>query len=217
MNSRELLVEKLHKEKLIAIVRLNDSSGLIKIAESLQQAGVLFLEVTLTMPNPFAAIEAIKKAISGEFYVGAGTVKNLDLAKRSIDCGADFLVSPNFKLEVVELAHKNDLAVMSGALTPTEIYEAWESGSDAVKIFPSSLGGPKYFKELSGPFPDIRLMPTGSITLESAPEYLKAGAFALGVGTSLVNPGDVAAGNYEQISQSATEFRRIISNFESTK
>jgi 2-dehydro-3-deoxyphosphogluconate aldolase/(4S)-4-hydroxy-2-oxoglutarate aldolase len=217
MNSRGKLVDELRQERLVAIVRLDDSSNLIRIAESLHEAGIIFLEVTLTMPNPFAAIASIKKAIGKNFYVGAGTVKNLDLAEKSIDCGADFLVSPNFKPEVVELAHKNDLAVMPGALTPTEIYEAWDSGADAVKIFPSSLGGPKYFKELSGPFPDIRLMPTGSITLESAPEYLKAGAFALGVGTSLVNPGDVAAGNFKQISHNASEFRRIISNFESSK
>ena len=214
MNSRGMLVDDLRREKLIAIVRLDESSNLIRIAESLQEAGVIFLEVTLTMPNPFAAIASIKKATGRNFYVGAGTVKNLDLAKKSIDCGADFLVSPNFKLEVVELAHKNDLAVMPGALTPTEIYEAWESGADAIKIFPSSLGGPKYFKELSGPFPDIRLMPTGSITLDSGPEYLREGAFALGVGTSLVNPVDVAAANYKQISKNSTQFRELISNFE---
>jgi 2-dehydro-3-deoxyphosphogluconate aldolase/(4S)-4-hydroxy-2-oxoglutarate aldolase len=217
MSNRKLLVKNLQKEKLIAIVRLNDSSNLIRIAESLHEAGVIFLEVTLTMPNPFDAIASIKKAIGKNFYVGAGTVKNLDLAKKSIDCGADFLVSPNFKLEVVVLAHKNDLAVMPGALTPTEIYKAWESGADAVKVFPSSLGGPKYFKELSGPFPDIPLMPTGSITLESGPEYLRAGAYALGVGTSLVNPADVAGGNYKEISKNATLFRGLISNFESTR
>lgn len=213
MNNRGSLVNELKREKLIAIVRLDDSSNLIKIAEALQNAGVIFLEVTLTMPSPFAAIASIKKAIGKNFYVGAGTVKNLELAKKSVDCGADFLVSPNFKLEVLDFAHKNDLAIMPGALSPTEVYEAWESGSDAVKIFPSSLGGPKYFKELSGPFPDIRLMPTGSITLESAPEYLKAGAFALGVGTSLVNPEDVARGNYENIFKTAIQMRSLISDF----
>ena len=217
MNSRGSLVVKLEREKLIAIVRLDDSSNLMKIAEALQKAGVFFLEVTLTMPSPFTAIASIKKAIGKDFYVGAGTVKNLDLAKKSVDCGADFLVSPNFKHEVVEFAHKNDLAIMPGALSPTEIYDAWESGADAVKIFPSSLGGPKYFQELTGPFPDIRLMPTGSITLETAPEYLKAGAFALGVGTSLVNPEDVAQGKFENIAKTANQMRSLISNFAGTR
>ena len=201
---------------MLAIVRLDDSSNLVKIAQILQESGVFFLEVTLTMPSPFEAISAIKKAVSEDFYVGAGTVTNLELARKSIDAGADFLVSPNFKSEVVDIAHKNDLAVMPGALSPTEIYEVWESGSDAVKIFPSSLGGPKYFKEVSGPFPNIRLMPTGSITLESAPEYLKAGAFALGVGTSLVKPEDVAQGNYENISKTAFLMRSLILNFAGT-
>jgi 2-dehydro-3-deoxyphosphogluconate aldolase/(4S)-4-hydroxy-2-oxoglutarate aldolase len=217
MSNRESLLDLLQKEKLIAIVRLDDSSNLLRIAEVLQNAGVLFLEVTLTMPNPFVAISSIKKAMGKSFYVGAGTVKNLDLAKKSIESGADFLVSPNFKMEVVELAHKNDVTIMPGAMTPTEIYEAWESGSDVVKIFPSSLGGPKYFKELRGPFPEIRLMPTGSITLESAPEYLKAGAFALGVGTSLVNPEDVAQGNYGNISKTAKLMRGLIPSFDGSR
>lgn len=210
MLTKSEVIRQLQIDRIVGIVRLNDSSNLVELARVLQDAGVNFLEITLTTPNAFNAIERISEKIDDHFYVGAGTVSTLDLAEKAIKSGAKFIVSPNFKKEVIELAHSNSIPAMPGCLTPTEIFEAHEAGADIIKIFPSSLGGTAYLKEMRGPFPEIRFMPTGSITREVIVEYLKVGAFCLGIGTSMIKPDDVYQKNWKNITESITQVQEKV-------
>ena len=210
MLTKSEVIRQLQIDRIVGIVRLNDSSNLVELARVLQNAGVNFLEITLTTPNAFNAIEKIGKTLDDDFYVGAGTVTTLDLAEKAIKSGAKFIVSPNFKKEVIKLAHSNSIPAMPGCLTPTEIFEAHEAGADIIKIFPSSLGGTAYLKEMRGPFPEIRFMPTGSIAREVIVEYLKVGAFCLGIGTSMIKPDDVYQKNWKNITESITQVQEKV-------
>jgi 2-dehydro-3-deoxyphosphogluconate aldolase/(4S)-4-hydroxy-2-oxoglutarate aldolase len=212
MLTKSEVIKQLQIDKIVGIVRLNDSSNLVDLARVLQDAGVNFLEITLTTPNAFEAIEKINQTLDEDFYVGAGTVTTLDLAEKAIKSGAKFIVSPNFKKEVIEISHSNSIPAMPGCLTPTEIFQAHEAGADIVKIFPSSLGGTAYLKEIRGPFPDIKFMPTGSIAPEMIAEYLKVGAFCLGIGTSMIKPDDVYQKNWKNITESITQVQMKINS-----
>jgi 2-dehydro-3-deoxyphosphogluconate aldolase/(4S)-4-hydroxy-2-oxoglutarate aldolase len=205
MLTRSELTKQLQIDRIIGIVRLNDASNLVELAQVLQDAGVNFLEITLTTPNAFEAIEKISEMLDDDFYVGAGTVTTLNLAQKAIKSGAKFIVSPNFKKEVIEISHSNSILAMPGCLTPTEIFEAHEAGADIIKIFPSSLGGTAYLKEIRGPFPEIKFMPTGSITPDMIAEYLKVGAFCLGIGTSMIKPDDIYQKNWKNITETIAQ------------
>jgi 2-dehydro-3-deoxyphosphogluconate aldolase/(4S)-4-hydroxy-2-oxoglutarate aldolase len=210
MLTKSEVIRQLQIDKIVGIVRLNDSSNLVELARVLQDAGVNFLEITLTTPNAFNAIEKISEMLDDDFYVGAGTVTTLDLAEKAIKSGAKFIVSPNFKKEVIEISHSNSIPAMPGCLTPTEIFEAHEAGADVIKIFPSSLGGSAYLKEMRGPFPEIKFMPTGSIDRDVIVEYLKVGAFCLGIGTSMIKPDDVHQKNWKNITESIAQVQEKV-------
>jgi 2-dehydro-3-deoxyphosphogluconate aldolase/(4S)-4-hydroxy-2-oxoglutarate aldolase len=210
MLTKSEVIRQLQIDKIVGIVRLNDSSNLVELARVLQDAGVNFLEITLTTPNAFNAIEKISEMLDDDFYVGAGTVTTLDLAEKAIKSGAKFIVSPNFKKEVIEISHSNSIPAMPGCLTPTEIFEAHEAGADVIKIFPSSLGGSAYLKEMRGPFPEIKFMPTGSIDRDVIVEYLKVGAFCLGIGTSMIKPDDVYQKNWKNITESIAQVQEKV-------
>jgi 2-dehydro-3-deoxyphosphogluconate aldolase/(4S)-4-hydroxy-2-oxoglutarate aldolase len=210
MLTKSEVIRQLQIDKIVGIVRLNDSSNLVELARVLQDAGVNFLEITLTTPNAFNAIEKISEMLDDDFYVGAGTVTTLDLAEKAIKSGAKFIVSPNFKKEVIEISHSNSIPAMPGCLTPTEIFEAHEAGADVIKIFPSSLGGTAYLKEMRGPFPEIKFMPTGSIDRDVVVEYLKVGAFCLGIGTSMIKPDDVYQKNWKNITESIAQVQEKV-------
>jgi 2-dehydro-3-deoxyphosphogluconate aldolase/(4S)-4-hydroxy-2-oxoglutarate aldolase len=211
------VLKQLQIERIVGIVRLQDSSNLVELARVLQDTGVNFLEITLTTPNAFEVIEKISGTLDNKFYVGAGTVTTFNLAEKAIKSGAKFIVSPNFKKEVVEISHSNFIPAMPGCLTPTEIFEAHEAGADVIKIFPSSLGGANYLKEIRGPFPEIKFMPTGSINPEIMVEYLKAGAFCLGIGTSMIKPDDVYQKNWKNITNSISQVHKKISDIGTKK
>jgi len=210
MLTKSEVIRQLQIDKIVGIVRLNDSSNLVELAKVLQDVGVNFLEITLTTPNAFNAIEKISEMLDDDFYVGAGTVTTLDLAEKAIKSGAKFIVSPNFKKEVIEISHSNSIPAMPGCLTPTEIFEAHEAGADVIKIFPSSLGGSAYLKEMRGPFPEIKFMPTGSIDRDVIVEYLKVGAFCLGIGTSMIKPDDVYQKNWKNITESIAQVQEKV-------
>jgi len=210
MLTKSEVIRQLQLDKIVGIVRLNDSSNLVELARVLQDVGVNFLEITLTTPNAFNAIEKISEMLDDDFYVGAGTVTTLDLAEKAIKSGAKFIVSPNFKKEVIEISHSNSIPAMPGCLTPTEIFEAHEAGADVIKIFPSSLGGTAYLKEMRGPFPEIKFMPTGSIDRDVIVEYLKVGAFCLGIGTSMIKPDDVYQKNWKNITESIAQVQEKV-------
>jgi 2-dehydro-3-deoxyphosphogluconate aldolase/(4S)-4-hydroxy-2-oxoglutarate aldolase len=176
-------------------------------AEAVCEGGIPIVEITMTVPGAVEVIRELAKNAGSEFLVGAGTVLNAEMAKRCVDAGAEFLVSPGFDRGMVEFAGREGKLVMAGALTPTEVITAWEAGADFVKVFPcGNVGGAKYLKALRGPLPHIPLVPTGGVNLETAGEFIEAGAAALGVGGELVSAETLKSGKAETIVKNAQRF-----------
>lgn len=177
------------------------------VAEALLQAGLAVVEITMTVPNAIDAIRAVAKRFTGKMLVGAGTVTDAETARRAVDAGAEFIVSPCLVADVIEAAHDVDVAVLPGALTPSEVFEAFRSGADMVKVFPvQSVGGAAYLRALRGPFPALPLVPTGGVTLENMAEMFKAGAAAIGVGSELISQDALARRDYAAIGALAKQF-----------
>lgn len=192
---RSRAVIALREAGIIPIIRASSADVVVPVAEALLQAGLPVVEITMTVPNAIAAIGTVAKRFSGKLLIGAGTVTDAAMCKRAVDAGAEFIVTPCLVPQVIEAAHRADVAVLPGALTPSEIFEAFRSGGDMVKIFPiQSVGGAAYLRALRGPFPDIPLVPTGGVTLENVADMFKAGAAAVGVGTELISKDYAAIG-----------------------
>jgi len=191
---------------VVAVIRLQDGSRLRAVVDALAAGGIIALEVTMTVPRAIELIGEIAPALPDGFLVGAGTVVDPDTARAAVQAGARFIVGPVFRPAVIEAARAAGAAAMPGCFSPTEILAAWEAGADVVKVFPATALGPAYFKDLRGPLPQVRLMPTGGVTIENAGEWIKAGAVAIGVGGALVDPKLVAAGNYAAITDRAKRF-----------
>jgi 2-dehydro-3-deoxyphosphogluconate aldolase / (4S)-4-hydroxy-2-oxoglutarate aldolase len=198
---------------IVAVVRAEKGEQLVAVAEALLAGGVEAIEVTFTVPAAHRVIERVADQLGDRIVLGAGTVLDAETARIAILSGANYVVAPNVNLDVIKLCRRYSKPVMPGALTPTEVIAAWEAGADVVKIFPSDLTGPKYLQALHGPLPQIRLMPTGGVNLETAEAFLKAGACALGVGGSLVDPKLIAAGNFAEIEKRARQFVAIVQKF----
>jgi len=205
---RENTVARLREVRIIPIIRASSADAVVPVAEALLQAGLPVVEITLTVPNAIDAIGAVAKRFPGKVLVGAGTVTDAATARRAMDAGAEFIVTPCLVPEVIEAAQRADVAVLPGALTPTEVFEAFRLGGDMVKVFPvQAVGGAAYLRALRGPFPDIPLVPTGGVTLENIGEMFKAGAAAVGVGTELISKDALARRDYAAIGALAQEFR----------
>jgi 2-dehydro-3-deoxyphosphogluconate aldolase/(4S)-4-hydroxy-2-oxoglutarate aldolase len=191
---------------LVAIIRSDDAAVVADVAEALAAGGVGVLEVTFTVPRAHRVLEQVADRLGNRVLLGAGTVLDSETARLAILSGAEFIVSPGTNLGVIGLCRRYDKLVMPGALTPTEVITAWEAGADIVKIFPSDFTGPNYIKILHGPLPQVRLMPTGGITLDNIAEHFRAGACALGVGSALVSSADVKKGDLGRLESRAREF-----------
>jgi 2-dehydro-3-deoxyphosphogluconate aldolase / (4S)-4-hydroxy-2-oxoglutarate aldolase len=179
--------------------------------EAVCLGGIRVVEITMTVPGALEIIREVIKSHGPDVLVGAGTVLNAESARRCLDAGAQFLVSPGLDLKTIELAQKENVLVMPGALTPTEIIAAWNAGADFVKVFPcGNVGGPKYIKALKGPLPQIPLIPTGGVTLENAAEFILAGSEALGIGGELVQIAALRAGKPEVVTETARKFVEIV-------
>jgi 2-dehydro-3-deoxyphosphogluconate aldolase / (4S)-4-hydroxy-2-oxoglutarate aldolase len=177
------LLADLRAAPLVAILR-RPRVDIGTCARVLLEAGVRFIEVTIDSPGAIPFLESAAEDLNGGLF-GAGTVTVPELAEEAIQAGAQFLVTPNFNPEVIRIAHSHQIPVFSGAMTPTEIFSAYQAGADVIKVFPAATLGSAYFKELRGPFPEIPLMATGGVTVDNAPGFFAAGATALGVGGSL--------------------------------
>jgi 2-dehydro-3-deoxyphosphogluconate aldolase/(4S)-4-hydroxy-2-oxoglutarate aldolase len=189
------------------VIRAPAADSAVEVVEALLEAGLTVAEITMTVPNAIEAIGAIAKRFPGEVLVGAGTVTDAETARRAVDAGAEFIVTPCLVPEVIDASHRADVAVLPGALTPGEVFEAFRLGADMVKVFPvQSVGGAAYLRALRGPFPDIPLVPTGGVTLENMAEMFNAGAAAVGVGTELVSKDALARRDYAAIGTLAKEF-----------
>jgi len=191
---------------VVAVIRLQDSSKLRAVIDALAAGGVKALEVTMTVPRAIELIGEIAPALPPDFVIGAGTVVDPDTAHAAILAGARFIVGPVLRPAVIDVCHRYDVAVMPGCFSPTEILTAWEAGADVVKVFPATALGPSYFKDIRGPLPQLKLMPTGGVSLENAGDWIRAGAVAIGVGTALVDAKMVAAGDFAAISDRAACF-----------
>jgi len=195
---------------VVAVLRAADGGRLVDVAQALLAGGVTAIEVTFTVPGAVRVIETVADRLGDKIQLGAGTVLDAETARAALLAGAGYVVSPHTERTIIELCRRYSAPVMPGALTPTEVVTAWQAGADVVKIFPSDLTGPKYLKALRGPLPQVRLMPTGGVNLDTAADFLKAGACALGVGSSLASAKDVSEGKLEEIQQRATKFVEIV-------
>lgn len=195
---------------IVAVVRFGAPEPLVDVVRALAAGGVTVAEVTLTVPNALDVIREAKKQLGDRVLLGAGTVLDPETARAALLAGAEFLVSPNLNLDVIRTCRRYDKLVMPGAFTPTEIVTAWEAGADVVKVFPADVVGPPFFRALKGPLPQVKLMPTGGVDLTTAGEFLKAGAVCLGVGSQLVDPKLVAAGEFARITELAARYVEIV-------
>lgn len=192
---------------LIPVIRADSADAAIAVVDALGEAGLVIAEITMTVPGAIGAIEAVSKRFADRVLVGAGTVTDADTARRAVDAGAEFVVSPCLVPEVIDAARRLDAAVLPGALTPTEIFAAHSAGADMVKVFPAqNLGGASYLRALRGPFPDIPLVPTGGVTLDNVKEMFDAGAVAVGVGSELISKDALVRRDYAAIGALAKKF-----------
>ena len=206
MDDKEKNLQDIIDCGVVAIVRVGSAQEAVEVCGAIAKGGVKPIEVTMTVPGAIDAIKEFKSAMKGEVLVGAGTVLDPETARAVILAGAEFVVSPNLNLKVIEVCHRYGKVVIPGTLTPTEILTAWEAGADIVKVFPAGALGPRYLRDIKGPFPQIRLTPTGGVNLENTPDFIRAGAVAVSVGTSLVDRKAVSERKYDIITENARKF-----------
>lgn len=203
--------ERILEVGIVPVVRASSAGEACIAAEAVCRGGIPIVEITMTVPGAVELIRELVQNCGSEVLIGAGTVVNVDAARRCIDAGAEFLVSPGLNLQTVAFAAQEGKFIMAGALTPTEVMAAWDAGADFIKIFPcGQMGGAKYIKALKGPFPQIPFIPTGGVNLNTAAEFLEAGAVALGVGGELVQADALKANNPEIIVENARKFLAIV-------
>ena len=208
---KQKVCERIVEIGIVPVVRAASAREARIAADAVCEGGIPIVEITMTVPGAVEVIRELTKGASSDVVVGAGTVINVEAARRCLDAGAQFLVSPGLNVQVVQLAVAGGKLMMAGALTPTEVITAWEAGSDFVKVFPcGQVGGAKYIKALKGPLPQVQLVPTGGVNLSTAAEFIEAGAAALGVGGELVQADALKSGKPEIIVENARKFLAIV-------
>jgi 2-dehydro-3-deoxyphosphogluconate aldolase/(4S)-4-hydroxy-2-oxoglutarate aldolase len=213
MNKQQDVLDVLHRLGVIAVIRNESSEGLLNVVSALRAGGIRAIEITMTTPGAIELIRQITTEYdSSDVLVGAGTVLDIEQAERAIDAGGRYIVSPTFDADVVNYCKREQVVVIPGAFTPTEIHTAWRAGADIVKVFPANIGGPAYFRDLAGPLPGIRLMPTGGVNIETAPRFFQAGAFVVGVGGAVVGSDLIRDGRFDEITSNAQRFISAIAN-----
>jgi 2-dehydro-3-deoxyphosphogluconate aldolase/(4S)-4-hydroxy-2-oxoglutarate aldolase len=201
--SRGDCIRSLETLGAVAVLRLKDATRLRAVVEALAEGGVRAVETTMTIPGALDAMASLISELDGQVLIGAGSVLDAETARLAILAGVRFVVGPTFSPAVLTTCHRYGVAAVPGAYTPTEIVTAWEAGADLVKVFPAGGLGPEYFRDLRGPLPQLRLMPTGGVTAENAGAFLRAGAAVLGVGGALIDREAVAHGDYGRVTQQA--------------
>jgi 2-dehydro-3-deoxyphosphogluconate aldolase/(4S)-4-hydroxy-2-oxoglutarate aldolase len=201
----------LEREGLIPVLRASSVEMAHALVDAMMAGGVNVVEVTMTVPNAVSLLRDLKQKYGDSILLGSGTVTDAAQAEATIEAGAEFVVSPSLHFDVIARTKELGKISIPGALTPSEVITAWRAGADFVKIFPcSAMGGASYLKSLLAPFPDLKLIPTGGVTLQTAADFLKAGARALGVGADLVNAKAIAEGKPELITNTARGYLEII-------
>jgi 2-dehydro-3-deoxyphosphogluconate aldolase/(4S)-4-hydroxy-2-oxoglutarate aldolase len=210
MNKAEV-IKQIKDTGLIPVVRATSADEAMSAIDAIREGGVSVLEITMTVPGAVGVIELLTKKYGSDVLVGAGTVLDAETARACMLSGAQFIVSPALNMETIECCRRYGVAVMPGALTPTEVVQAWTAGADLVKVFPAgALGGASYLKALKAPLPHIELVPTGGVSLKTAADFIKAGASALGVGADLVDLKAIRDGQASVITERAKQFVQIV-------
>lgn len=208
---REKTTKILEQVGLIPVLRASSAQTGHALVDAMMAGGVTVVEVTMTVPNALTLLRELKQRHGEKLLLGSGTVTDEEQAAATIDAGAEFVVSPSLHLDVIAKTKELGKVSIPGALTPTEVITAWRAGADYVKVFPcSAMGGASYLKSLLAPFPELKLIPTGGVTLQTAADFLKAGARALGVGTDLVNAAAIADGKPDIIMNMARAYLELI-------
>jgi len=208
---RQKVRDRILEIGIVPVVRASSPGEARIAADAVCQGGIPIVEITMTVPGALEVSRELAKNNSSDVLVGAGTVLNREAARRCLDAGAQFLVSPGLNLQTVEFAVREEKLMMAGALTPTEVITAWEAGADFVKVFPcGQVGGAKYIKALKGPLPQVPLVPTGGVNLNTAAEFIEAGAAALGIGGELVQADALRSNKPEVIVENARKFLAIV-------
>ncbi len=205
MNHAETL-QKLLTERIVAILRVESSDLLVDLCQAIAAGGIRSLEITMTVPNALEILAEARKQLPEDVALGAGTVLDAETARMVILAGADFIVSPHTDVSIIQMAKRYGKPIAPGAFTPTEIVHAWQSGADIVKLFPSDPIGPKYLKNLRGPLPQVRLMPTGGVDLDTIADFFDAGACAVGIGGALLKKQWLKDRDFAAIEAQARKF-----------
>lgn len=206
MQTASEIVREIESTGLVAIIRASGSDELVEVVHALRAGGVTCIEVTLTTPNALEVIRAARQAVGGAAAIGVGTVLDAESARAAILAGAQFVVAPITDLPTIATCRRYSVPVIPGAFTPTEIVRAWEAGADFVKVFPTSSVGAEYVKDIRGPLPHIKLVPTGGVNLDTVGDFIRAGAAALGVGSSLVSKDMLKKRDFAGLTRTAAAF-----------
>ncbi len=215
--SRVEIVKEIINNGVVAVVRTKHPDKLIKIVEAIYEGGIKCIEITMTVPNALNMITQVRKSVSSEILVGVGSVLDSDTAQKAIDAGAQYVVSPIFIKEIIATAHKNNVPAMPGSFTPTEIFNAQREGADLVKVFPADVLGMSFFKSIKAPMPDLKIMPTGGVTLDNAGDWIKSGACAVGIGSALLDERAIEENNFNKLTQKAQRIMDSINSVNKPK
>ena len=210
MDKREVL-QQIRDVGIIPVVRARSAEEAIAVVEAIRVGGIPIIEITMTIPGAIGLVAQVVERYNEEVLVGAGTVLDGETARACILAGAGFIVSPALNLGTIEMCRRYSIAVCPGALTPTEVLTAWQAGADVVKIFPcGAMGGAKYLRALKAPLPQIELIPTGGVSVTTAGEFIRAGAFAIGVGADLVDTKAIRDGQAEKVTEAARSYVQVV-------
>lgn len=211
--SRQEIVRAIIEEGVVAVIRVTDSSKVASVVDAIAGGGVRAIEITMTVPGALDQIANISRDFGPDILLGVGSVRDADTAARAVDAGARYVVSPIFREEIVSKAHEMGVPALPGAFTPTEIATAVRAGADIVKVFPADVVGMPFFKGVLAPMPELKLMPTGGVTLNNAAEWLEAGACAVGIGSALVTKDALANDDFDQLEANARIVRYCIDDY----
>ena len=209
--TKKQVADRIVEIGIVPVIRAASATQAMSAVRGVCAGGIPIVEITMTVPGAVELLTTLSRTMGPEILLGAGTVLDAENARRCVDAGAQFIVSPGFDAETVAFANRSNILILSGALTPTEVITAWKAGSDFIKVFPCGcVGGAKYIKALKGPLPQIPMVPTGGVNLKTAPEFIEAGAAALGIGGELISASTLQSGDISEISESARKYVAVV-------
>jgi len=209
--NRDAILAAILEIGIVPVVRTESADGAIKAIDAIFRGGIHIAEITMTVPGAIRALEKVADKFGDRIVLGAGTVLDPETARACMLAGAQFIVTPSLNPATIEIAKRYSKVITPGALTPTEVVAAWQAGGDVIKIFPcSAMGGAKYIKSLRAPFPQIEMLPTGGVNLETVADFLRAGACAVAVGAELIDTASIRAGHHDLFEERAKRFLEVI-------